>query len=130
MAIDKNIKILIVDDSKFMRSVLKDILENNGYLNIIETDNGEDAISSYDNEKPDVVFLDLILPKIDGLQVLEDIIPKGAKVIVVSVIDLEDIINETRAKGAHEYIVKASGAVEKPFSEENVLDAMEKVFGE
>jgi len=128
MSEKENTKILIVDDSKFMREVLRDILKRNGYENIVETDNGEDAISSYESENPDVVFLDLILPKVDGLDVLANIVPKGAKVIVVSIVSVEEIIEKARSSGAQEYIVKSQGHVGKPFDEEKVLALLNKAL--
>jgi len=124
----KDKKILVVDDSQFMRKVLVDILKKNDFKNIIEVDNGEDAVEAYDLEKPDLVLLDLILPKMDGMDVLGNIIPKGAKVIVLSVVSTEDIINQVKDKGAQEYIVKATGHMKKPFDEEQVLAVMKDAF--
>jgi len=122
-------KILIVDDSKFMRDVLKDILTRNGYSDVEESDNGEDAIKKYDSLKPDLVLLDLIMPEKDGLSVLSDIMPKGAKVIVVSMVSMEKIIKEVEGHGVEKYIVKTSGKLSKPFEESEVVEAIKKAIG-
>jgi len=124
----KDKKILVVDDSQFMRQILVDILKRNGFVNIIEVDNGESAIEEYNKQKPDLVLLDLILPKIDGLDVLADIMPKGANVVVVSVVSTEKIIEEVKDKGVREYIVKSSGHIDKPFNEKEVLEVVEGAF--
>ena len=63
-------KILIVDDSVFARKVLIDILNKNGYTKIIKARDGMETLEKYEKEKPDLIILDLILPKIDGIKVL------------------------------------------------------------
>jgi chemotaxis response regulator CheB len=71
MSADK--KILIVDDSAFMRKVLRDIFESAGFLNFIEAGNGNEAIEKFKTEKPDFVFLDVIMPDVNGMDVLREI---------------------------------------------------------
>ena len=59
----KEKKILIVDDSAFMRKVLRDVFESAGYMNFIEASNGHEAIEKFKNEHPDFILLDLIMPR-------------------------------------------------------------------
>lgn len=107
-------KILIVDDSAFMRKVLRDIFESAGYTNFIEASNGRDAIDKWKNEHPDFIFLDVIMPEMNGMDVLRQI-GKEAKIIIVSAVGQKDMIEEAKTLGALDYIVK-------PFDRDQVLD--------
>jgi CheY-like chemotaxis protein len=97
-------KILIADDAVFMRTVIKDMLATENY-NLIEAENGEEALEKIESEKPDIVLLDIIMPKIDGIAVLQKI---GAhtKVIVISAVGQEKMIEEAKRLGALDYIMK------------------------
>lgn len=114
-------KILIADDSAFMRKVLSDILAKNGHTEIIEAENGKQAIEKYDAEKPDMVLLDVIMPEADGIAVLTDIVPKGAKALVISAVGQENMMNKAKELGALGYIVK-------PFEEDQVMAEVGKVL--
>jgi two-component system, chemotaxis family, chemotaxis protein CheY len=115
-------KILLSDDSSFMRKVLSDLLNKNGYTEIIEAENGKQAIEKFDAEKPDLVLLDIIMPELDGIGVLKDIVPKGGKAIVISAVGQDDIVEQAKAAGSQGYIVK-------PFEEAQVLEEIKKVLG-
>ncbi|MEM2650100.1 MAG: response regulator, partial [Candidatus Nitrosocaldus sp.] len=80
------IKILVVDDAAFMRLVLKDILKNLGYTNIIEASDGAMAVEQYKKFKPDIVTMDVNMPKMDGIQALKQIVKINpmAKIIMVT----------------------------------------------
>jgi len=111
-------KILIADDSKFMRGVLKDIVESEGHESI-EAENGRETIEKFEKEKPDLVLLDIIMPEVDGLGVLKKI-GKKAKVIVISAVGQEKMVEEAKGLGALDYIVK-------PFDNKKVLEVIKKV---
>lgn len=111
-------KILIVDDSAFMRKVLRDIFESAGFLNFIEAGNGNEAIEKYKTEKPDFVFLDVIMPDVNGMDVLREI-GKEAHVIVVSAVGQKEMIAQAKELGAVDYVVK-------PFDRDQVLEKIEK----
>ncbi|PCI29874.1 two-component system response regulator [Candidatus Kaiserbacteria bacterium] len=115
-------KILISDDSEFMRKVVREILEKNGYTDIIEASNGEEAIEAYDQHKPDLVLLDIIMPEKDGTEVLSDIVPKGAKVLNITAVGQESMIKKATALGSLGYIIK-------PFDEEMVISEVKKIIG-
>ncbi len=112
-------KILICDDSAFMRKVLADILAKNEYTDVIEAENGQQAIEKFDSDKPDLVLLDVIMPEVDGIAVLTDIVPKGANAIVISAVGQENMINQAKDLGAKGYIVK-------PFDESQVIEEIKK----
>ena len=77
--------VLIVDDAAFMRMRLAKILTGNGY-EVIEAANGAEAVSAYENYRPDVVLMDITMPEMDGLEALRTIKAKfpDAKVIMCS----------------------------------------------
>lgn len=60
-------RVLIVDDAAFMRMMIKDILEKNGYEIVGEAPNGAVAVEMYQKEKPDVVTMDITMPDVDGI---------------------------------------------------------------
>lgn len=114
-------KILVADDSQFMRKVLSDILNKNGYTDIVEAADGSEAIAKFDAEKPDLVLADIIMPNIDGMEVLKNLVPKGAKVIIVSAVGQDEMIAQAKASGALGYIVK-------PFEEKQVVEEVAKAL--
>ncbi len=118
MVIDK--KILLVDDSAFMRKVLRDIFESAGYTNFVEAGNGTEAMEKYKSEKPDYIFLDVIMPDVNGMDVLR-IIGREAKIIIVSAVGQKEIIEQAKSLGALDYIVK-------PFDRDQVLEKVQKYF--
>ena len=111
-------KILIVDDSAFMRKVLRDIFESAGYTNFVEAGNGREALERWKSEKPDFMFLDIIMPEMNGMDVLREI-GREAKVMVVSAVGQKEMIEEAKALGALDYVVK-------PFDRDQVLEKTEK----
>ena len=114
-------KILIADDSQFMRKVLKDILHEAGYTDLVECEDGNQCLAKYAAEKSDLILLDIIMPEVDGREVLKKI-GKEAKVIVISAVGQEKMVEEAKKLGALDYIVK-------PFDNAQVLEAVKKVLG-
>ena len=114
-------KILIADDSAFMRTVLKNILIKAGYKDIIEAKDGEEAIQKFDEEKPDILLLDIIMPRLDGIEVLKSLRFKDAKVIVISAVGQNKMQDQAREMGAVEFIIK-------PFDNNNVIQAVKKTL--
>ena len=116
MTTDK--KIMLVDDSAFMRKVLRDIFESAGYTNFIEASNGNEAIKKFREEKPDFIFLDVIMPDVNGMDVLREI-GKEAQVVVVSAVGQKEMIDQAKQLGALDYVVK-------PFDRDQVLEKAQK----
>lgn len=112
-------KILIVDDSQFMRTNLKDILTEEKHQ-ITEAADGKEALEKFETVKPDLVLLDIIMPEVDGIEVLKKI-GKTAKVIVISAVGQEKMVDEAKALGALDYIVK-------PFENEKVLEVVKNAL--
>ncbi|MCE9652497.1 MAG: response regulator [Nitrosarchaeum sp.] len=110
------VKILIVDDASFMRTVLKDILKSNGLCNdTIEAADGVEAVRQYIQHKPDLVTMDVNMPKADGLQALKGImkVNANARVIMVTSVEQKHIVQDAMKLGARDYIIK-------PFDRSNV----------
>jgi two-component system chemotaxis response regulator CheY len=112
-----NKRILIVDDSFYMRTMLKNMLTDAGYDVVGEAANGQQALEMAVATTPDLITLDVILPDNTGLDVLKGIRKQqpDAKVVMCSAVGQETIVNEAIENGALAYIVK-------PFSEERVLE--------
>jgi two-component system chemotaxis response regulator CheY len=110
-------RILIVDDSFYMRTMLKNMLTDAGYEVVGEAANGQQALEMAAETKPDLITLDVILPDNTGLDVLKGIRAEqpDVKVVMCSAVGQEIIVNEALESGATAYIVK-------PFSEEKVLE--------
>ena len=113
-------KVLIADDSAFMRTILKDIVAKSNWqqAQIIEAGDGEEALSKYSLEKPDLVLLDIVMPQKDGISVLKDIGTLAKSVVIVSSVGQEKVIEEAKTLGAKDYIVK-------PFNSEDVIKVID-----
>jgi two-component system chemotaxis response regulator CheY len=117
-------KILVVDDASFMRTVLKDIIKGNGLASdIVEAGDGVEGVKAYQAQKPDLVTMDVNMPKADGVQALRAImkIDPTAKVVMVTSVEQKQIVQDAMKLGARDYIVK-------PFDRSNVGLVLNKVL--
>ena len=87
-------KVLIVDDAAFMRMMIKDILEKNGYEICGEAANGVQAVELYNKEKPDVVTMDITMPDMDGIEAVKNIRAQypDAKIIMCSAMGQQSMV--------------------------------------
>lgn len=115
------ISVAIADDNERILELLGDVIGSDKELNLVgKANNGEDAYELIKDKQPDVVLLDLIMPKMDGLSVMEQInhdkeIKKQPNFIVITAIGQERITEDAFKKGANYYILK-------PFNNEMVLN--------
>ena len=109
-------KILIADDSDAIRLVLSDILVIGEHEVVGEAIDGADAVEKYSQLKPEIVLLDLAMPKKDGLTVVQEIMQNdsNAKIILITASDNQKVIHDCINAGATAYI-------SKPFDFDNVL---------
>lgn len=116
-------KILICDDAAFMRMMLKDIMKRIGYSEVYEAENGKKAIEKYIEFKPDLVFMDITMPEMDGIEALKRIIAhdKNATVIMCAAIGQSPLAVETMKNGAKDVIFK-------PYNIERVKEIVNKTF--
>jgi len=114
--------VLIVDDSYYMRALIKDTLEVAGYRVIAEASNGEEAIDLAFDLLPDIITLDNILPDMIGTDILKVYIEKGlqSQVIMISAGGQKSVVREGLQIGAKAYLVK-------PFTPEQLLDIVSKL---
>jgi len=108
MAEKKRIGVLIVDDTLMMRQILKKIVETGPFEVLGESVTGEDALLKFRSLKPAIVFLDINLPKMSGLDVLKKIREESPQQIVVMVSGNEDelLVKQCLESGAGGYIAK------------------------
>jgi two-component system chemotaxis response regulator CheY len=111
--------ILIVDDSKFSRKILNDILLEEGFHIITEARNGKEAVELAKEKKPKYVFLDVEMPVLDGLGALPLILEAhpGTNVIMCTAMGQQNIIEEAVREGAKDYILK-------PYKKESIISIM------
>jgi len=117
-------RILIIDDASFMRTVLKDIIKSNGLATeIFEAGDGIEGVKKFLKIKPDLVTMDVNMPKADGIQALRAIlkIDPTAKVIMISSVEEKHIVQDAIKLGARDYVVK-------PFDRSNVPLVINKVI--
>lgn len=117
-------KVLIVDDAAFMRMMIKDILQKNGFEVIGEASNGIEAVNLYKKERPDVVTMDITMPDMDGIEAVKEIraFDASAKIIMCSAMGQQSMVMDAIKSGAKDFIVK-------PFQADRVLEAIRKVVG-
>ena len=118
-----NIKILVVDDSSFMRNLIKGTLAKEGYVITGEAKNGIEAVELYKQTRPDLVTMDITMEGMNGIEALKKIkaIDPEAKVIMISALGQEDFVKEAIKSGASDFIVK-------PFNAERLKQAIQKVL--
>ena len=115
--------ILIVDDTQFMRHMLREIFERNGYNVVGEASNGEEAIAFYERLAPDITTLDITMPIMDGitaLKAIRKINPKAQVIMVSAMGSMENILEAVKA-GAKDFVVK-------PFEEEKIVQIVKSLL--
>ena len=116
-------KILIVDDTLFMRTLLKNILFSGGHTIVGEGVDGEDGVAKYKEMKPDLVTMDIVMPKKNGIEALKAIkeFDPAAKIVMCTAVGQEQMVKLAIKTGAKGYIVK-------PFQAPKVLEEVKNVL--
>lgn len=116
-------RIMVVDDSRLVRVQLGNVLEGTDYEIAEYVRSGEDAITRYDEVKPDLVTMDIIMQGMDGLDASEVILKEhpDARIVVVSSLAYEDTFEKAKAIGV-------KGFVDKPFHREQLLKVFEQAL--
>ncbi|MCT4687150.1 response regulator [Vallitalea sp.] len=117
------LRVLIVDDAIFMRTVLKKMLSEEDYDICGEANNGKEAITKAKELQPDVITLDITMPEMDGVTALPEIlkVSPNSKVIMCSAMGQQPMVIEAIKNGAKDFIVK-------PFQKSRVVQAIENVI--
>ncbi|MGL4369094.1 MAG: response regulator [Spirochaetota bacterium] len=115
---------LIVDDSKFMRKIIRDTLESGGYRITGEAENGYEAISLYKAERPDFVTMDVTMMGKDGLRTVDELVAldPDAKIIVISALGERTLMN------SRDHAIPAKAFLQKPFEKEQLLSLVRNIL--
>lgn len=117
----KETKVLICDDSNFARANLKRLLQAQGVEFLVEAGNGEEAVKQYLESRPNLVFMDIAMPKLGGLDALKEILQRdgNAKVVMLSSPGTQDSLKDAIDAGAYDFL-------QKPVDDEMLLRILEK----
>lgn len=126
MALNTSIKVMIVDDFATMRKIIKNILAQLGFKDVIEADDGTTALELLKKQKVDLIISDWNMPKMSGIDFLKavrsDASLRDVKFIMVTAEAQKENVLEAIKNGVNQYIVK-------PFTPETLKEKLEKVFG-
>ncbi len=118
------LKVMICDDSLLARKNLRDGLKGLGCNNILEVFDGQEAVDTYMSEKPDVVFLDIVMPVKDGITAAREIcgVNPDAYIVMVSSVGTQVHLREAIKAGAKDFL-------QKPTTPEQIRNALEHISG-
>ena len=116
------VRVLVADDARFMRQLIREIIEPEGFEVVGEAADGRAAVDEFQKLQPDLVTMDIVMPKRSGIDALKEILTldASAKVAMVSALGQEALVMEALQAGAADYIVK-------PFKPEAVIATLKKI---
>jgi two-component system chemotaxis response regulator CheY len=106
-----------------MRTMVSDILSQAGFTVVGEAENGKQAVEKYQQLKPDLVTMDIIMPEMGGIEAVKKItqIDPGARILMCSAMGQQALVQEALQAGARDFVVK-------PFQPSRVLEAVQRVL--
>lgn len=121
----KKLRVLIVDDAIFMRTMIRDILEKNGFEIVGEAGTGKEAVEKFTRLKPDLITMDIVMPEMGGIEAVKSIIKidKQAKILMCSAMGQKALVIEAIQAGAKDFVVK-------PFQPSAVIEAITRIMEE
>lgn len=116
-------RILVADDAAFMRQMIREIVEAEGHEVVAEASDGVEAVDQFKAHHPDLVTMDIVMPRRSGIDAVKGIleIDSTACVVMCSALGQETLVTEALQAGARDFIVK-------PFKPDNVLSTLRKVL--
>lgn len=116
-------RVLVVDDAVVMRMMIKGILAKHGYEVVGEAQNGFEAVEKYKALQPDLVTMDMVMPEMDGLTALREIVKEypNAKVVMCTSMGQQALVVEAIQAGAKSFVTK-------PFSPPKIVETLLKVM--
>jgi len=113
-------KLLITDDAMIIRQMIADVASGAGWEVVGQAGNGQEAIEMYEQLRPDVVTMDIVMPDFDGLHAVQGIrkIDPNAAVIMVTALDQKDLLKQAFQHGAVDFICK-------PFDRDKLLETLD-----
>ncbi|MFB0977345.1 MAG: response regulator [Myxococcota bacterium] len=115
-------RVLIADDASFMRQMIREIIEPEGYEVVGEATNGMEAVALYLELQPDLVTMDIVMPKRSGIEAVRGILAEDprAQVVMCSALGQETLVMEALQAGAKNFIVK-------PFKPDAVISTLDRL---
>lgn len=119
------VRILAIDDSLVTLKILKKTLKDTEFEIVGEVTSGEEGLVKFDELKPDLVLLDIIMPGMDGIQTLENLVEKdpNVKAVMVSSMGAKEKVMESLEKGAKNFVMK-------PYEKGTLIEVLKKVLNE
>ena len=116
-------RILVADDASFMRQIIRDILEAEGHEIVAEASDGIQAVEEWKKHHPDLVTMDIVMPRRSGIDSVRAIVAldAGARVVMCSALGQETLVTEALQAGASDFIVK-------PFKPDAVIATIRRVL--
>jgi two-component system chemotaxis response regulator CheY len=116
-------RILVADDARFMRQLIREIIEPEGFEVVGEAADGRAVVEEFSRLQPDVVTMDIVMPKRSGIDAVKEILAldPSAKIVMVSALGQEALVMEALQAGASDYVVK-------PFKPDAVVATLRKVI--
>jgi two-component system chemotaxis response regulator CheY len=116
------VRVLVADDARFMRQLIREIIEPEGFEVVGEAADGRSVVEEFARLQPDIVTMDIVMPKRSGIDAVREILAldAGARIAMVSALGQEALVMEALQAGASDYIVK-------PFKPEAVVATLRKV---
>ena len=114
---------LVADDASFMREMIREIIEPEGFDVVAEAGDGTDAVTAFKEHSPDIITMDIVMPKMSGIEAVKQIIQldPGAKIVMCSALGQEALVMEALKAGASDFIVK-------PFKPDAVVVTLRKAL--
>ncbi len=116
-------RVLVADDAAFMRHMIKEIIEPEGFEVVREAADGVEAVEAFRELQPDIVTMDIVMPRSSGIDAVKKIveIDPQARIVMCSALGQETLVMEAIQAGAKDFIVK-------PFKPDAVLATLKKVL--
>lgn len=120
---DKNRKILVVDDDQIVRIILSETLRQDGFKNVLLAVNGKEGLETARKQRPDLVVTDIMMPEMDGFRLIQEIrgdpsLGKTPIIVMTSREEMKELIS----------MAEVQGFIHKPFNREVMLEAIKKVL--
>ncbi|MBN2069971.1 MAG: response regulator [Candidatus Krumholzibacteriota bacterium] len=118
-------RVLVVDDAIFMRKMIADILEGQGMEIVGEADTGAGAVEKYSALKPDLVTMDIIMPEMNGIDAVKNIMASDpqARIVMCSALGQQALVQDALGAGARDFLIK-------PFNPSRVIEVVSKILNQ
>lgn len=118
-------RILVVDDAIFMRKMISDILIGHGMQVVGEAETGSGAVEKYAQLQPDLVTMDIIMPEMNGIDAVKNIMAADsqARIVMCSALGQQALVQDALSAGAKDFLIK-------PFNPSRVIEVVSKILNQ